>query len=370
MDYFLEEDRTSIKFAVPLETSDKLDIILFGNTIVSSSFGYMQFKDMLNRVHYKRINKDKSTVLIQDLLQKDITIHVQDASVLSTPNRNKNLPGIIEINGERIEYFIKNGNILSQLRRGTLGTGVPTAHLAGLSVLDIGSTETIPYQDKHIVETFIGDGSTNNIPLNYTPASSNELDVFVAGYRLKKNPYDIFGKLNSSGAVVEPDWPDSPEGDITLPPEFTVNGTNLLSLTNDPPINSKIVVIKKIGKVWEDALTDSEIFRNLAVAYGGAIFDVTKNGDTYLLSLKLAGSGYSVGNILIIPGSLVGGVSPANDVTITVTEVSTDSTASIVGYTYTGVGRNNGFVAKSLEESDNIVANFLKNVDTLWPDYK
>ena len=59
--------------------------------------------------------------------------------MLSNPNRNLNLPGIIEINGERIEYYQKNGNVLSQLRRGTLGTGVPTVHLTNNYVIDLGN---------------------------------------------------------------------------------------------------------------------------------------------------------------------------------------------------------------------------------------
>jgi hypothetical protein len=121
---------------------------------------------MLNRVHYKRISKAKSTRLAKDLLQKDATITVVNGEVLSPPNPELNLPGIIEINGERIEYFSKTGNILGKLRRGTLGTGAPTLHRVRTIVLDIGPTETIPYTDKHVVETFISNGSTNSVDLN------------------------------------------------------------------------------------------------------------------------------------------------------------------------------------------------------------
>ena len=38
--------------------------------------------------------------------------------------KNHKYTGVLFINGERIEYFVKDGNSLQQLRRGTMGTGV------------------------------------------------------------------------------------------------------------------------------------------------------------------------------------------------------------------------------------------------------
>jgi hypothetical protein len=249
VDYYLDSDLTTIKLKDGVYTSDKIDIICFNDHIVKHSYGYMQFKDMLNRVHYKRISKAKSTRLAKDLLQKDATITVVDGETLSPPNTELNLPGIIEINGERIEYFSKIGNVLGQLHRGTLGTGVPTLHRVRTIVLDIGPTETIPYMDKHIVETFISDGNTNSVDLNYSPASNDSIDIFVGGYRLKKNNYTLFNEANG--------YPYSPEGDSLYDEEFTVSGgSSTVQLTNTVPNNSRIVVIKKIGQQWDTPLTD------------------------------------------------------------------------------------------------------------------
>jgi hypothetical protein len=322
IDFYLAEDHKTIVFEKPLNEFDVVDIILFGDDYVTTGFGWMQFKDMLNRVHYKRINKLRTTRLTQELGQKDTQIFVQDSSVLSNPNKGLNLPGIIEINGERIEYFQKNGNILSQLRRGTLGTGVPNVHLSNNYVIDIGITETIPYQDQHIVETFVSDGSTNILGLNYQLESVNEIDVFVGGYRLKKAPYKIFGKLDEQGTIIDPDYPDSPEGDITLPAEFSVSGNdNYINLIEDAPENSKIVVVKKIGKVWEDPVDSTEIYRNIPAPLNGASFDIIKNQNGYTLFLKSAGSNYQVGNTIVLPGANLGGSSPENDITIIVDEI-------------------------------------------------
>jgi hypothetical protein len=322
IDYYLDEDRKTIVFEKTFTESDVIDIILFGDDYVSKGFGWMQFKDMLNRVHYKRINKFKTTRLVQELLQKDTQIFVEDGSVLANPNKNLNLPGIIEVNGERIEYFQKTGNILTQLKRGTLGTGVPTKHVVATYAIDMGSTETIPYQDQHIVETFISDGSTNALQLNYTPSSVNELDVFVGGYRLKKNPFSIYGKLDAQGNIIAPDYPESPEGDITLPAEFTVTGnSNSVNLIEDAPENSKIVVIKKVGRVWEDPAPVTEIYRNVSAPLNGAVFDVIKVQTEYTVALRNGGSNYRVGDTIILPGQNVGGLSPDNDITITVQSI-------------------------------------------------
>ena len=42
-----------------------------------------------------------------------------------------NIPGVIFIDGERIEYYLKEDGVLRQLRRGTLGTGIATVHAKG-----------------------------------------------------------------------------------------------------------------------------------------------------------------------------------------------------------------------------------------------
>jgi hypothetical protein len=212
----------------------------------------MQFKDMLNRTHYKRISKAKSTRLARDLKQKDVNIYVVDGANLSAPNPSLNLPGIIEINGERIEYFTKTGNVLGQLRRATLGTGAPALHRVGTIVLDIGPSETIPYTDRHIVETAIGAGNTTSVTLNYVPQvyepktnqrNKDVIDIFVGGYRLKKDTFKLFEESNNH--------PYSPEGDSTFPPEFSVDGeSTTVTLTNPVAENTKIVVVKKVGKIW------------------------------------------------------------------------------------------------------------------------
>ena len=262
VDYRLDTDHTTIKLNNYLFDGDIIQIIAFTNTVVHDSFAYMQFKDMLNRVHYKRLNKSKSTRLDKDLTQFSKTITVLDGTVLDTPVASKNLPGIIEINGERIEYFNKVGNVLSQLRRGTLGTGIPVLHGKDSQILNIGSSETIPYKDEYVIKTHTADGISNTYDLPFTPSITTvgnniatDFDVFVGGYRLKKKEYTIFAKIDgATGQLVHPDYPDSVEGDITLPAEFsnTPSTNSAIKLTATPELGAKIVVVKKQGKLWND----------------------------------------------------------------------------------------------------------------------
>jgi hypothetical protein len=76
-----------------------------------------------------------------------------------------------------------------------------------------------------------------------------------------------------------------------------------------------------------------------------AAFNVTKTGRTYtVVSGGSTGAGYAVGQTITLLGEDVGGVTPDNNITITVTSISNDSTNSITGFTYTGHAASGRFV--------------------------
>ena len=182
IDYKLNDDLQSIVLATPPQSGVLISIITFGSNILpNAGISYMQFKDMLNRVTYKRLNANKRTTLVNDLKWNDTTITVADGSMLDIPNPSNNRPGIIEIRGERIEYFTLNGNVLGQLRRGTLGTGVYNLNQAGTYVQGIGASETIPYTDTITTETITSSGGTL-VDIGFIPADANSIEVFVGGY--------------------------------------------------------------------------------------------------------------------------------------------------------------------------------------------
>ena len=76
-----------------------------------------------------------------------------------------------------------------------------------------------------------------------------------------------------------------------------------------------------------------------------AQWQVTRSGRTYSVSLASPGAGYEDEQILTISGTVLGGTSPDNDITITVKSVSNDSTNSIVSFIYDGIATSGRFVA-------------------------
>ena len=252
IDYILSDNKTEVILNTVSTNQDNFSVLTFGSNIAREPISFMQFKDILNRSHYKRISKNRTTYLTRELKFSDKEIEVDDSTTLNQPNISLNRPGVIYINGERIEYFIKNQNKISQLRRGTWGTGIPTIHESGTEVLDIGDTETIPYEDKTDVQEW-----DPNIGLPYIP-SKDSIEVFVGGVRQRKNPYVLHN------ATIHP---ESPEGDVNYPADFIIDeNTAQLHLNSTPRLGIKTQVVRKTLTLWNDPGKDIANSSN-SVAY-------------------------------------------------------------------------------------------------------
>mgnify|MGYP006234033585 CR=1 FL=1 len=254
VDYYLTDDKKFVKYNNNLVDNDVVEIIQYSSDgPLTPKFGFSQFKDILNRNIYKRLGDVAPLKLAEELKVTDKQINLIDASTISAPDKNSGIPGILFINGERITFLIKQGNVLKQLQRATLGTGAPDVHPVGSDVYNQGLQQTAPYADTTITEDFVGDGSTSVYELSFTPSSVNEFEVFVAGKRLRKTSIQMFDVTRNQ---------DSPEADITSPAQFSVDGTtNQLTLTNTPANLAKIQVIRRTGTLWTDSgqsLNDAE----------------------------------------------------------------------------------------------------------------
>ncbi len=302
IEYVLNSDYSSITFAENPQVTDKIKVITFSNKIYTSSISYMQFKDMLNRTSYTRLSLNKQTKLVADLRATDRFIELEDASNFDIPNPSGNKPGIIEIRGERIEYFTLEGNVLGQLRRGTLGTGVPKLHKAGSFVQDIGTNETILYSDTTLTQQITSTGSSIINNLNFSVQNANQVEVFVGGYNIQKwlgssdsepgysykindiveyNGYHYKCKIEHiSSSVFTKDsqyWdyfipnirlikkpyavyninkaPNSPEGDVNFPADFTVDSSNnTIALQTPIHQEASITIVKRTGRVWDSVV--------------------------------------------------------------------------------------------------------------------
>jgi len=213
-----------------ITASDRLDVMYFALESAVSATGFRIFKDMLNRTFYKRISKNSTTELVDDLIDTINTIQVKDGTALPEPDASNNMPGVVFLDKERIEYFTKNGNTLGQLRRGTLGTGIKD-HSDGTLVVDASGSQTIPYADTVYTNTFTGDGSTVILALSQAPSSASELDIFIGGQRLLLTSED--------GSTIN----------------YSVDGsTTAVTLSTAPADGTQVKILHKRGQVWYTAL--------------------------------------------------------------------------------------------------------------------
>ena len=169
VNYVLEDNLEFIQIDPKLQTvdTDVFEVITFNSNVSKQPFAYKLFKDMLNRTFYKRIDDSITSLLAEPLNYYDTQLVLEDASGFLQPLRSQNSSGVILINGERIEYLEKDGNVLKYLRRGVSGTGTPAIHPAGTMVRDQGPTQTIPYKDE-IESTVLVASGYNSAATDYS----------------------------------------------------------------------------------------------------------------------------------------------------------------------------------------------------------
>lgn len=78
-------------------------------------------------------------------------------------------------------------------------------------------------------------------------------------------------------------------------------------------------------------------YQSLSVNGIGASFDVTKSNNSYTVHLKNSGTGYTVGAIIKVPGSQLGGEDIINDLFITVTGVEGNSSTAPSSYSISSI---------------------------------
>ena len=246
----------SVEELVPGQVQDTLDVQVTTIGSDSTLVRYRIFKDILNKTSYYRIDTSPAKIT-KPITQYSLTIEVDNGTKLLEPDRTKNIPGVIFINKERIEYYIKEGNILKQLRRGTLGTGVSTIVPTGTDVIVADLSKLIPYVDTTQSQTAT---NVDTVNLGFLPLSTDEFEVFVNGIRLNSKAIDKFNPVLGL---------DSPESDITVPADFEIeyynNETQARMNIINPSIlaftTKNIVIVRKKGTIWHrmgESITETE----------------------------------------------------------------------------------------------------------------
>jgi uncharacterized protein GlcG (DUF336 family) len=167
-EYYIDRDRKTVVLDVsyPIDVKAKVVVTSMIDVADTTVIGYRIFRDILNRTTYKRLSEVNSTRLTVPLGIADTEIHVVDASVLSNPHPVNNIPGVVLIAGERIEFMTRAGNILSRIKRATLGTGARDVYPVDTQVIDQGLEQNMPYRETTNVNTTVTNSMVSSYIIN------------------------------------------------------------------------------------------------------------------------------------------------------------------------------------------------------------
>lgn len=230
----------------------------------SNIYSWISFRDLLGIDYY--IRSKNITTLNSEVTIDSTSIILDDASTFYSPAPYTNVPGVIYLNGERIEYYGKTGNTLTKLVRGTRGTSIPATSAEGCIVTHYHKSEYLPYKDE-IKKVLFNYSKDDVYRLGFFVEHEDEVEVYMGNRRLRKSSIDIY---DSTKAL------DSPEADILVGPEFTIISVpgydtlgesetrydqtkntegsviqlNIENMVINPEEGESIVVIRKNGVSW------------------------------------------------------------------------------------------------------------------------
>jgi hypothetical protein len=109
--------------------NDEIQSFYYTGIPAKPAVAFRMFQNIFGDVQYQRLSNQNTTTLSQDLLADDEYVYVSDGTVVADPNPN--MPGVIWVGNERIEYAEKIAEPiyyaplqykLGKLVRGSLGT--------------------------------------------------------------------------------------------------------------------------------------------------------------------------------------------------------------------------------------------------------
>ena len=143
-------------------------------------------------------------------------------------------------------------------------------------------------------------------------------------------------------------------GGINFLPTDTIVVSGL-DLEGTAPVNDLTITIDNVDgtgapTAWSEsgvASNTQTVFPVIAVPLNGngATFDVELAAGSYTVTTNTAGIQYAANQQIVIPGAVVGGVTPANDITITVTSVGASGVITGISYTGTGASASGSYTA-------------------------
>ena len=158
------------------------------------------WKDVVGITRFTRMIEDATTKLSVALSKLDTTITVVNGSKLAEPYLAGNIPGVVFIGNERITYWEKDGNVLKNLRRGTMGTAISFRHYKDDLVIDSSLRQEVP--NPHTNVWYNINSTTDSLQYHATQ-QAKFLNEFAGTTPIINIAYDQNGKFIKSGYVNE-----------------------------------------------------------------------------------------------------------------------------------------------------------------------
>jgi hypothetical protein len=171
VDFQVLSDKITILIgdAYDLTPADTVIVMSIADSVGQDIVGFRYFSNILGQETFTRLAEAASTYLTQPLYTTSTSIYLEDSSVLSPADIATNSPGLILIDGELIEYYTNENNVLGRLRRGVRGTGIITTASVGARVIDQGIYQTIPLvAEQPYTETLLVQNTYTNAALGNT----------------------------------------------------------------------------------------------------------------------------------------------------------------------------------------------------------
>jgi hypothetical protein len=208
------------------------------------------------------------------------------------------------------------------------------------------TTITIATNDANSITEYLG------MRIILTSGAGTGQYGYIAAYDNVSKVIDVYRESDN-----QPGWDHVVPGKPVTVPLLT-NTTYRIEprVIFSAPAYSAQEITVPVNNAWAEIIygDTTETYNNVAVNESGtgttidvvaalATFNVVKQGRDYTITVNNGGAGYQSGQLLTIDGDLIGGATPLNDLLILVTDVSDDSTNSILAAqqkTY-GTGEDN-----------------------------
>ena len=248
---FTVNGRTLILASGPINPGQVLVVTAFTDNIVPSACAFRVFQDMRGVQAVYRITPETTTQVSQAVTVESTVIYVQDASVLTEPNLEANILGVVTIDGERITYRQRDlaTNSISGLRRGTAGTAAAT-HAVATPVYLMGRDNILSedYQNYIVSDSTLADGTQTVFTAPSITGGSemfggNSLEVYVGGVRQLRQGQEGESQYR---------WFLTGYGPVTI--QF-VTDSDPVSPQNPPPQGAEVTILQRRGHWWYDVST-------------------------------------------------------------------------------------------------------------------